>query len=156
MNSGPIWQKPLHVVGCPTISVLWNTMAKSKINKVLAHLPSIGPANLRNSLSNIRKWETDEAGPVGSTSKSSRCCTTSPRWGTLTFILIVYTISVKAQLNDQRIKPAANYVIEHRNLLPSSDLSDCSANFKQLNSSLKEHFGERFVVLSCLFNLSLL
>ena len=31
-----------------------------------------------------------------------------------------------------------------------------SDNFKQLNSSLKEHFGEKFVVLSCLFHLSLL
>ena len=68
----------------------------------------------------------------------------------------VYTISVNAQLNDQRIKPATNYVIEHRNLLPSPDLSDRLANFKQLNSSLTEHFGERFVVMSCLFYLFLL
>ena len=71
-------------------------------------------------------------------------------------MLIFYTISVKAQWIDQRIKLAANYVIEHRYLLSSLDLSDRSANLKQLNLSLKEHFGERFVVLSYLFYLSLL
>ena len=61
-----------------------------------------------------------------------------------------------AQLIDQRFKPAAYHVIEHRNLVPSLDLLDRSANLKQLNLALKEHFGERFVVLSYLFYLSLL
>ena len=70
--------------------------------------------------------------------------------------LIFYTISVKAQLTDQRIKPSANYVMKHRNLLPSPDLADRLANLKQLKSALKEHFGEKLVVFKCLFNLSLL
>ena len=63
----------------------------------------------------------------------------------LTVSLYVSTYNVKAQLTDQRIK-SADYIIEHRNLLPKPDFSDRSFNLEQLNLSLTEPFEERLVL----------
>ena len=73
--------------------------------------------------------------------------------GFLTVSLYVSTYNVKAQLTDQRIK-SADYIIEHRNLLPKPDFSDRSFNLEQLNLSLKEHFGGRLVLPCHLIYLS--
>ena len=72
----------------------------------------------------------------------------------LTVSLFFFPLIVKAQLTDQRFKPAAIYIMEHRNLLPRPDLSDRSSNLKQLNLCLKEHFGERLVLHYFWFHLS--
>ena len=72
----------------------------------------------------------------------------------LTVSLYFFKYTVKAQLTDQRIQPAANYIMEHRNLLPKPDFSDRWSNLKQLNLALKEHFGERLVQPCHLIHLS--
>ena len=68
----------------------------------------------------------------------------------LTVSLYFSKYTVKAQLTDQRIQPAENYIMEHRNLLPIPDFSDRIPNFKQLNLSLKEHFFHRQYTIICL------
>ena len=55
--------------------------------------------------------------------------------------LFFFPLIVKAQLTDQRFKPAAIYIMEHRQLLSRPDLSDRSSNLKLLDLCLKEHFG---------------
>ena len=69
---------------------------------------------------------------------------------------LLFKYTFKAQLTDQRIQPAANYIMELKHLLPKPDFSDRSSNLKQFNLSLKEHFGQRFVLLCHLIHLSFL
>ena len=66
----------------------------------------------------------------------------------LTVSLYFFKYTVKAQLTDQRIQPTANFIMEHQTLLPKPEFSDRSSNLKQLNLSLKEYYGARFVLLS--------
>ena len=72
----------------------------------------------------------------------------------LTVSLYFFKYTVKAQLTDQRIQPTANFIMEHQTLLPKPEFSDRSSNLKQLNLSLKEYYGERFVLPCHLIHIS--
>ena len=56
---------------------------------------------------------------------------------------------IKAQLTDHRIEQAAAHILENRNMLPKPVFSNRTANLKNLNSSVTDHFRENFILLSC-------
>ena len=50
------------------------------------------------------------------------------------------TKRIKAQLTDHRIEQAASHILENRNMLPKPVFSNRTANLKNLNSSVTDHF----------------
>ena len=130
--------------------------AMAKFNKVSDLLSSIDTAKLEEFHSEIsaieKKMKEDHLYQQENILDAARSVRDEVLSQNLFYFL---TKRIKAQLTDHQIKQAASHILENRDLLPKPDFSNRTKNLKILNSSLKEHFGERFVVLSCYFHLFL-